>query len=290
MNRKMYFGTRERMNWVACPAVDRDASAVGWSESGTYLNGGAFVARSRGSHRVHEMAWNMISRQEAGLIESYASGVYGDGPYYWIDPMAADHNVLPTNWAFPGQELDTGVSLSNGTVAAASLPAGSHASLPVRGVTVSRLTSGAAEGRKLFVPIPPGHSLHFGAWGTHGTGTAGVFAQTINRSTGALGTRTRTNITAPTSGAWTRNSWNGNTYSGVLLDVGWTGTVAATATLFGMIAQVLPNGRVPVTTGWLDGLGTSGAEFEEFPERVDYSSILDKVGLTATLVEVGTWL
>lgn len=287
--RSMYFGTRDRMAWVACPAVERDSGAVGWSESGTYLNGGAFVARSKGSHRVHEMAWNMVSRKEAGLIESFASGVYGAGPYYWIDPMAADHNVLPTNWAYPAQELDTGVTLTNSAVSVA-IPASAHASLPLRGITVTRLASVSGVGRKLFVPIPPGHSLHFGAWGTHGVGTAGVFAQTINRSTGALGTRTRTNITAPTSGAWTRNTWNGNTHSGVLLDVGWTGTVAATASIYGMVAQVLPNGRTPLATGWLDGLGTSGAEFEEHPERTDYSSIMDKVGLTATLVEVGTWL
>ena len=290
--RSMYFGTRDRMAWVACPAVERDSGAVGWSESGTYLNGGAFVARSKGSHRVHEMAWNMISRKEAGKIESFASGVYGDGPYYWIDPMAADHNVLPTNWAYPAQELDTGISLSSvttsGSVVSRATPAGAIDTLPTQGVTYT-FPASTSVGRRLFVPIPPEHRLWVGAWGELLSGTSGVYGAPINRSTGAIGSRSRITLAAPGSTSWQGTVWNGNTYSGVLLDVGNSGSISQLA-LYGMIAQVLPNGRTPLATGWLDGLGTSGAEFEEFPERTDYSSVMDKVGLTATLVEVGTWL
>lgn len=218
--RSMYFGTRDRMAWVACPAVERDSGAVGWSESGTYLNGGAFVARSKGSHRVHEMAWNMVSRKEAGLIESFASGVYGAGPYYWIDPMAADHNVLPTNWAYPAQELDTGIPLTDSTLGTfVATPAGND-SLPLKSMQYV-LPTGSV-GKKMWVPIPPGHTLHFGAYGsTSGSGT--VFATPYGRN-GATGSRVPTQLADPSGNVWATSSWSGDVYAGVEFDVGSSGT------------------------------------------------------------------
>lgn len=238
--RSMYFGTRDRMAWVACPAVERDSGAVGWSESGTYLNGGAFVARSKGSHRVHEMAWNMISRKEAGKIESFASGVYGDGPYYWIDPMAADHNVLPTNWAYPAQELDTGVPLTASTLGTfVATPAGND-SLPVKSIQYV-LPTGSV-GKKLWVPIPPGHTLHFGAYGsTSGSGT--VFAVPYGRN-GSVGARTPTQLADPSGNVWATSSWSGDVYAGVEFDVGSSGT--AMRNLVTNPAMVATSGTVEV--------------------------------------------
>lgn len=240
MSRKqMYFGTRDRMAWVACPAVERDSGAVGWSESGTYLNGGAFVARSKGSHRVHEMAWNMISRKEAGKIESFASGVYGDGPYYWIDPMAADHNVLPTNWAYPAQELDTGVPLTDSTLGTfVATPAGND-SLPVRSIQYV-LPTGSV-GKKLWVPIPPGHTLHFGAYGsTSGSGT--VFAVPYGRN-GSVRTRTPTQLADPSGNVWATSSWSGDVYAGVEFDVGSSGTP---------MRNLVTNPRMVATSGTVE--------------------------------------
>lgn len=263
----MYFGTRDKMLWVPCPAVDRPASNVGWGDSMAYLNGGAYVRRSKGSHRTFEMAWNMISAEDAGRIEALAGGAYGEGPYFWVDPMASEHNVLPDAWAFPGSAayrdgVNTAVTPAN------------DLDYPVRSALFN---AGQRVPRPIWIPVPPGHTAHVGV---HGTGTSGVF---VTRDVGTNNLATMLPVTS--------TQRTNTTVAGGAAGNGFTLHInPGNATYAGIIVQILPTGRTVLPGGWLNGLGTSGSEFSEHPERTDYSSVMDKVGLTATLTEVGTWL
>lgn len=265
--RMMYFGTRDKMMWVPCPAVDRPASNVGWSESMLYLNGGNYTRRSKGSHRVVEMSWNMISREDAGKIEALAGGAYGDGPYYWIDPMAAEHNVLPEAWAFPGSATYRGGATTQATPA-------NTLDYP----SVSVLFTEPNTLKPLWVPVPPGHTAHIGV---HGTGVSGI-TLTPDGGVGSLVPMLPVTSTQRTN----RTVEGGANGTGFTLSQPTTGTPHYA----GIIVQVLPTGRTVEPGGWLNGLGTSGSEFSGFPERTDYSSVFDKVGVTAVLAEVGSWL
>ena len=76
--KKMYFGTREKMQWVKCPATNISRNRAKWQETGAYLNGGAFSAASAYSHMEYNIAWNLMASEEAAKIMSYFEGMHGD--------------------------------------------------------------------------------------------------------------------------------------------------------------------------------------------------------------------
>lgn len=273
------------MSWIPCPSVDRPASNVGWANSMQFLNGGNATIRSKGSHREFEMAWNMISREDAGRIEAFASGAYGQGPYYWTDPMSAEYNVLPPQWASPALSSYQygGVNISGqGTFSVFDSETPENAyDYPVRSLQIAGLSSSTPHGKPIWIPIPPGHSAHIGV---HGGSTSGVIL------TPDGGTPIQLEHMGETTNERTNTSVDGNVSSGFTLEVGKLTGGSTVVRISGMIVQILPNGLTPEPGGWIPGMGHSGCEFEEFPERVDYSSVFDKVGITAVLKEVGSWL
>lgn len=275
----MYFGTREHMSWIPCPVVERPSGLTGFSEPMVYLNGGAHVERSYGGHRNFEMSWNYVPREMAGRIEAFASGVYGRGPFYWVDPMSATHNVLPMNWAAPGLGAEWGVPIH---------PALTTGSTPVNtgeypAVSAVGSLTASAYGPELWIPVPPGHTAHVGVHGTGGS-------VNLRRTSGVTVSSREMLTTLPVASSQRTNTTvSGDTHDGFFLQVGRASGSGA-VTLSGMIVQILPNGRTVPAGGWLDGAGHSGCEFAEFPERVDYNAILDQVGVNAVLTEVGTWL
>ena len=99
--KKMYFGTREKMQWVKCPATNISRNRNKWQETGGYLNGGAFSAQSSYSHLTYDIAWNLMASEEAAKIMSYYEGVHGDGLIYFLEPFAKKSNVLPLHWSVP---------------------------------------------------------------------------------------------------------------------------------------------------------------------------------------------
>lgn len=166
MSRKMmYFGTKERMDWVPCPAVDRPASMQSPNGTLEYENGGAFVRRVPTGHRNYEMAWNFLPNEEAEKIEGWAQGVWGSGPYYWVDPMIARGNMLPSYWAYPGAGVDStplieGKAPQDVTIASVPVP-NPVPGAPTRGIRYQVSNDPGVQYKTLFLPIPPGHTLTF---------------------------------------------------------------------------------------------------------------------------------
>lgn len=66
--------------------------------------------------------------------------------------------------------------------------------------------------------------------------------------------------------------------------------IGGVITLSGIIVQCLPIGETPELGGFISGQGHSGCQFAGKPTQSAYSAALDKVGVSAKLVETGAWL
>lgn len=277
----MWFGTRDYMQWVPCPLVDSDMSKIGWQSQSQYLNGGARVRRSSSAHKEYNLSWGLQSRENIRKVNDYADGIYGDGLIYFIDPFAADQNVLPQYWAAPMLGADDGPIL-HGTVAPTVTATGSNSyGYPIKSAVYA--TDSAYVRQQLFVPIPPGYTAWIGAHGS-ATGTSAVkVTPTVGVST--LGTPVNLTLLGTNTDVRVNASFNGSTYSGILIELNGTGSLI----LAGLIVQILETGVTPAVGGFISGQGNSGCHFAEQPKLQNYSSAMDKVGMTARLVEVGAW-
>jgi hypothetical protein len=266
---EIYFGTRDRMRMVPCPAINAGISAEGWGESGTYLGGGGYVKNSRGAHMVYDFAWNTASRQEIYSVVDYASGAYGDGLIYFLDPFTEDANVLPERWSAPGNIDAHGRSLlTTGAMPTVSTTGANTIGLPVRQAAYTV----ANNGRELWIPVPPGHSFYFGWHGTV-TSSGAVQVNGTARAPQAVNATTLTNhVISPVNGGVTIRLWG-----------------VGAVTIAGMMGQVLPTGSSAPTGEWILGRGNSGCRFQGRPKVSGLSAALDKVSARATLVETGDW-
>lgn len=279
---KMYFGNKERMTWVRAPDASFEAGKEGWSNSTAFLNGGAFVQRSTAAAKTYNLAWTMMSREEIRAITDYSDGMWGDGPFYFLDPMAMDTNLLPQHWAIPRQVLKDAPVLSGGarsTVPQYGVDFANGLGYPTKGVIYSSI-SAAATTPKLWVPIPPGYTAWFGAHGVAG-------AQNLLQITASDGSITKPVLLNSTDPTRFNYSFNGNSYSSIslALDNPLLGTLVINA----MMLQILPNGVTPATGGFISGQGNSGVRFDEQPALTNVSAALDKATVTATFKEDEAW-
>jgi hypothetical protein len=133
----MWFGTRSYMVEVTDPQMNPDYESVGWGESTQYLNGGLGVSQSVAAHQEFFLSWAAMSRAEVRKITDFADGVYGTGLIYWLDPVAADQNVLPQQWATPSIGAYDGVPLAGDIRPVASANSSSRSRLVIRRGLVS---------------------------------------------------------------------------------------------------------------------------------------------------------
>jgi hypothetical protein len=281
-NLDMWFGTKGYMQWVPCPLVDSDMSAIGWQSEAQYLNGGARVRRSNTGHKEYNLAWGLQARDHIRLITDYADGVYGDGLIYFIDPFAMDKNILPSYWAAPMLNAYDGPILSGGTRPQITTTSANSFMHPAKTAIYSVATVDAQTRSILYIPIPPGYVFWFGAKGSSSGANVYIDAELIS---GGTSPSTAT-LSSSLDNVQVSQSWSSATYSGVNISLTGNGTINLTS----MCAQILPIGVDPVNSNFISGQGNSGCSFAEFPKLQNYSSAMDKAGLTARLVEVGAWL
>lgn len=279
----VYFGTQERMTWLRAPDANYDGSRVGWDGNVTqYLNGGVHVSRSTLAHRTFNLSWNMMGRDEIRAIMDYADGLYGDGAIYYLDPFAMDKNLLPQQWAVPALALDDPfILVGSGTIISATRGDNAQDGFPTRTVTIS----GKGDGPGIYIPIPAGYSAYFGIYGTPVTeGPVAV--------TGDDGKVTFPPVIATDAAPLFSNKWNGDTVSGITLNVG-TSAKSPQATVRGMMLRIYPNGTDGLnpflSQFFVSGQGHSGLRFAAQPTLTQYSYAIDKASLSATLVEDQAW-
>lgn len=200
--RKFWFGTAPfvsptpnipsdpgKMQWIDAPVQGADLSSSDWGSSNTFLNGGAHVSQSRGSHKTYSFEWRASTAPEtAALLQGYRSGVQGRGLINFLTPDVYETNALPERWAYPAISLGLEgrhlpVFKKTGTVyQLAQSPAVTGVATPQNEwnlpLTTARFdlssaplqpdTLGVRDSGLLFVPIPPGHYAVFNAWGSEG--------------------------------------------------------------------------------------------------------------------------
>ena len=275
-----YMGTRQSMVEITAPSVNMPSSKSGYFNKIDFLNGGSAIRRSVASHKNYTMTWNSLGRDEARTILDIADGVYGPGPVYIHDPIAADRNVLPQWWATPSQGGYDGLPLNNGVRGEITQTPANTLGFPTESIIY---TVELGQTRQVWVPIPAGHRAHIGAFGSNGTGGTVVATPTINSITN--GPPVTLTLMSVTDDSRFNQSFGAATYDGVLLSLGGVGTV----TLSGIIVQVLEEGVNPPAGGFISGQGNSGLQFIGQPTYTPYSSAIDRVGVVAELSEYYGW-
>lgn len=306
-DKNIWLGPRGHEMWVPAPSVNPDFSSVGWNSKTQYLNGGAGVRSSYASHKEYVLSFNPTSRDRLRPITDMAAGMYGSGLIYWTDPVAADKNVLPEHWAFPGQAgLDGPVLIGdvrpNLTVETVANALGYPA--------LSAVYTLGATSQSIYLPIPPDCTAWFGAHGST-DGWGGVRVRPV-LSNGSYGTAVFPEFLSVSDPTLVNVSFAGSGFSGIEIDliastistgpfpaldaypsifaIPGAATPATKIVLSGLIAQMLPTGATPPTGRFISGQGNSGCKFEGHPTLTPYSAPMDLVGMTAKLTEVGGWL
>jgi hypothetical protein len=277
----MWFGTRDYAQFIPMPKVDSDMSKFGWNNRIDFLNGGTSIARSKTSHKEYNFGWPLQGRDKLRIVSDFADGIYGDGPFYFIDPFAADKNILPQYWAVPMLGGYDGPLLAGTTNPTLTTTTSNTNKYPVKSATY---TLAGTTNKELYIPIPTGYSLYLGAHGT-ATGTAAVTIKPVVSGT-TYGTTSNLTLLLETSTTRVNATVSGASYTGAIISLTGTGTI----TLSGLIGQILPTGTTAATGSFISGQGNSGCEFEIQPTLQNYSVGMDLVGMSAKLVEVGAWL
>jgi hypothetical protein len=282
MAKMMWFGTRDYMTWVVCPAVNVVASKTGVFTKTEYLSGGANIKRSTNAYKGYELSWEMKARGEIRVITDFADQLFGTGAIYWADPFVMDTNMLPQSVAAPFLGGHDGIILSGKTERPMLVKTDANSyGYPTQSAVYS---VGTESKPSTWVPIPPGYTAWVGAHGVAGSGgTVRVTPTTLGYALGTPVDLTLLSVVAPIR---VNQSFASSSYDGIIVGLGGSGTV----TLSGITVQLLPTGTTPSTGPYISGQGNSGCSFAEQPELTQYNAALDKVGLSVQLVETQQWL
>lgn len=285
---KVYFGNKTKQTWIKAPQSGMKASSIGYSSESQLLSGRTVVRRSVGSHRRFDASWlGSLNTSDTQLslqtIKNFHDGIYGDGPFYWLDPFAKDENILPEHWAAPmlaekdWPKLSYDITPTFTTLAVAN-------DYPIKYATYTT-TDAYESSEKLVVIIPTGYKLHFGWHGPSGSEDAGVRILPYLRSTGIADTAV--NPTRLTAGGTKRTNTtiSGTTYSYV--EIFLATADAADIDITAMIARVIPDADSVANGPFIAGKGTTQLEFSAAPTFDYYSSTINdgQIGMSASWVE-----
>jgi hypothetical protein len=293
MDRKVYFGNAEKQVWINAPRTGLRSPSNGFVFEQTLLSGRTFIKRSYGAHRRFSPNW-LGSMNDAQLenslstIKDFSDGIYGKGPFYWVDPFAADQNILPPNWAAPAlTELDWPKIWDIDPIEVVDTPS-NLLNYPSKSLKFDYDdTDELGSTKKLRLIIPTGYSLFFGWHGEIHSGTGTVRIDRYQRSDGTISPLDTTPISVSSSNR-TNAIVNGTAFSMVDIYFYKGADQVADFTISGMIAQILPSTSFPEPGGFISGRGTTGIEFGG-PVQIEYysSKINDgQIGMSTEWVEV----
>ena len=297
---KMWFGTREYMQWIDTPKAGADVSPDSWSAGGTLLNGGGWQKNAFASHKTYRFAWRDSSaRIAAQIMHSYRDGTWGEGLIYFVDPLTYTTNILPKGWADPSLAARGGASLIPGVIPTVSKKAPGLdtpqdfrlQNYPLMWANYAIPAGAPRTGKRLFVPIPEGFSLHLGVVWTGSDNT--YMAGRRVKEDGTFGPVFKIESVPAHDGRVTRNNILGNGDAGIEIWVQKDGNLAGAISLKAMTARVQPEFKAPdaISRGpWIGGQGNSGCRFEGAPTYIEHNGVGGgQVGYAASFKEVGSW-
>lgn len=270
MERKVYFGNATKQLWIPAPKTGLSASTGAYFNDAQLLNGRAFVKRSKANHRRFSPAWtgplNATSVNDSlHTIKDYFDGIYGDGPFYWLDPFAVESNLLAPNWASPMLSGNGWGEVSTVGTAALVDTAANTRNYPYKSLQLTFDASVQESTESFRIIIPEDYRLHFGWHGAVDSGDATIILRCYDRDTGAT-TDVATEPLAVTTTVRTNTQVRGRDYSMVDIIVKNTTANSSVIEIAGMIAQVLPELGSVEQGDFISGRGTSGLLFASAPE------------------------
>lgn len=297
MNRKVYFGNAVMQFWIPAPQSGLTASTTGFSTTAQLLSGRAFTRRSAASHRGFDASWlgalnSEVPEDSLHTIKDYSDGIYGEGPFYWLDPYAINTNLLPPHWAAPmltEKDWPTICAIPSGFGVTSFVPTSANSkSYPYKSLYINLASTQEFESTSSNrTIIPTGHRFHFGWHGEVVSGSATVVLRAYSRATG-LPTYIPTTPLSVNSAIRTNTQVSGTTYS--MVDVLVAKPFGATSELriAGMIAQVRGEVETVSQGDFISGRGTTALEFSSLPQIEYYSANINngQIGLTASFKEV----
>lgn len=292
MDRKVYFGNATKQLWIPAPQSGLNASVDSYIAQSTLLSGRASIKRSKASHRSFNASWVGSMNTDAledsvYTVKDFADGLYGTGPFYWLDPYAVDTNLLPPHWAAPMLSVEDWPSLCDVATATLVDTATNTRNYPYKSLRLG-FSAAVAEGSEFArIIIPEGYKLHFGWHGEVNSGEASVVLRGYDRDTGTP-TDVVTVPLAVTSQIRTNTQMRGNDYSHVDILIKNTDDSTSQIDISGMIAQVLSEFESVEQGGFISGRGTSALEFSSMPNMEYYSAKVNggQIGISATFMEV----
>lgn len=291
--RKVYFGNADKQLWIPAPQTGMAASATNRVVENVLLSGRTMILRSQGSSRRFDASWlggiNADSLEDSlQTIKDFFDGVYGDGPFYWVDPYADRTNLLAPHWAAPGITRSDWPEIAS--FAATEFPDtdSNLNNYPTKSVRYNLTsTDEVVSTRKVTLIIPPGYTLHFGWHGVVDSGDGGIQIKRYARTDGAA-TTVDPGVIGVTSSNRTNVAVSGDVYSHIDIYVYKPSGASSDFTISGMIAQILEGSTYPATGGFISGRGTTGLEFATAPQIEYYSANIGegRVGMSVTWQEV----
>lgn len=282
-DKTMLFGTEQYIQRVQAPATGMGRNLAQWRDVRTFLNGGAALRQSMMGHMEYSMSWGPFSQDEADKLMNFFNGLYGPGPYYFLDPFAMDKNVLPQYIAAPFVGASDGFSMANPSVVANPSPVAVNGHpMGAAGYTLSA-TSYSIFFRGL---VPAGYKVLVGSFGSV-TGTAkmqvgvGFTPSTwvdvpVTTDPNVRFTGSVTNATG--ADAFFALRWHG-------------GASGGTVTARSLQAIVVPSTATTPTGAFVSGKGSSGIALSSSPQVTGYSAVIPNanVAVSADFIEIGSW-
>jgi len=275
MGGQIYFGTKQVMSWIPAPKISMARNVSTWNSGGeVFLNGGTSLRNSRTGHRTYELDWSLAPGIDIDIIYAYADRAYGEGPFYFVDPGAANYNLFPHYYADPALAAQD-APLLYGTARPTLITTPTNTQMyPINSAVYTVAGTGS---NFLWIPVPAGYTLHLGF---HGSVTGTGVVQAVTDAAVA------TSLTPLLANTTTRTNYTYTGPGGISVRLGGTGTV----TVSGLIAQLRKTGVAVPTGGWIPGKGNSGCDFSSYPEDTLYNAARDFTHVSAELKEVGAWL
>lgn len=282
-DRTMLFGTERYIQRVQAPATGMGKNLSQWRDVRTFLNGGATVRSSGVGHMEYNMSWGPFSQDEADKLLNFFNGLYGPGPYYFVDPFAMDKNVLPQYIAASYVGANDGFSMTGGSVTASSTLA-----------AVNGHPSGSANYTLAVGPypvffrglVPAGYKVLVGWFGS-ATSTAKLQIGLQFTPTAW----TDVPVTADSNVRFTTSLTN-TTGADAFFSLRWTGGASGgTCAVRSMQAILVPSTAATPTGPFVSGKGSNGVVLSGSPQITGYSAVIPNanIAVSADLIETGSW-
>lgn len=278
--RTMWFGTKQYSRWIKVHSPNSGYVQGSYSDRLDYLNGLTSVRTSFNGHMEYVPTWNRLTQDEAMLIADFKSGIFGNGPFYLVEPSAMQTNVLNKAWSAPGLAAKDAVPIAGSVRPELVSNPDQSQGYPV---DMAKYTLSASDAsRSFYVPIPPGFIALIGAHGDTAS-TLKVRVQPTVKGV-ASGSATLVSVLGVNTAARFSNQFIGGDQTGIEISL-QTGA-AGFITLAGMMVWLVPTTFAGNALGtFISGQGSSGLQFEGGVQPVPYSLAHDSFGLSIKLVE-----